>query len=205
MPKLVDHEVRRREVADAVVRLIRRDGVEAVTIRRVAAESGWAPGVLAHYFADKDALLLAAFRRVADAVVDRTVRQRVGGPPLSLLRWFCRNTLPLDQTRRAELQVWFAFLGHALARPALAAAQREVYRQWRQALAGILQAAADRGELAAGLDPEAEAAALAGFIDGLALQAVFDPAAFPPARQAALLDARLATVRRDRTGAHATR
>lgn len=195
MPKLVDHETRRREVADAVIRLVRRDGVEAVTIRHVAAESGWAPGVLAHYFADKDALLLAAFRRVADTVMDRTARQRVGGPPRSLLRWFCRNTLPLDDGRRAELRVWFAFLGHALARPALADAQREVYSQWRTVLACILRQAADRGELAADCDVDAEAAALAAFIDGLALQAVFDPEAFPPKRQAALLDERLATVR----------
>ena len=195
MPKLVDHATRRREVADAVIRLIERDGVEAVTIRHVAAESGWAPGVLAHYFTDKDALLLAAFRRVADTVVDRTARQRVGGPPGSLLRWFCRNTLPLDPVRRAEMRVWFAFLGHALARPELAAAQREVYDQWRAVLAGILRQLADQGELAAGIDPDAEAAALVAFIDGLALQAIFDPDAFPPARQAALLDNRLTTVR----------
>lgn len=195
MPKLVDHVTRRREVADAVVRLIARDGVEAVTIRHVAAESGWAPGVLAHYFADKDALLLAAFRRVADAVVERTGRQRVGGPPLSVLRWFCRNTLPLDEQRRGEVQVWFAFLGHALARPALAEAQRAVYAEWREVLAGILRAAAGRAELAPGVDPDAEAASLVAFIDGLALQAIFDPEAFPPSRQAALLDARLLTVR----------
>jgi AcrR family transcriptional regulator len=196
VPKLVDHEVRRRQVVDAVLRLIRRDGVEAVTIRHVAAESGWAPGVLAHYFRDKDALLLAAFRRVADGVTDRTIRQRVAGPPLSLLRWFCRNILPLDRERRAEVQVWYAFLGHALARPALAAAQREVYRQWRQALADILRAAGERGELAPGVEPAAEAASLVAFIDGLALQALFEPEAFPPDRQAALLDARLGAVRR---------
>jgi AcrR family transcriptional regulator len=146
--------------------------------------------VLAHYFADKDALLLAAFRQVADSVNDRTARQRVGGPPRSLLRWFCRNTLPLDPVRRTEMRVWFAFLGHALARPALAQAQREVYDQWRATLAGILTGAAD-----AAVDVPAEAASLVAFIDGLALQAIFDPDAFPPGRQAALLDERLATVR----------
>jgi AcrR family transcriptional regulator len=194
VPKLVDHAVRRREVADAVIRRIQRDGVEAVTIRHVAAESGWAPGVLAHYFADKDALLLAAFRRVADTVMDRTARQRVGGPPRSLLRWFCRNTLPLDAGRQAEMRVWFAFLGPALARPSLAQAQREVYEQWRAVLAGILRQCIANGELA-DLDADAEAAALVAFIDGLALQAIFDPEHFPPARQAALLDERLATVR----------
>src|SRR5262249_46591324 len=109
----------------------------------------------------------------------------------------CRWARPGGPGRRGGLRS----PGAPLARRPRARARPEVYRQWRQALAGILRAAADRGELAAGVDPEAEAAALAGFIDGLALQAVFDPAAFAPARQAALLDARLAAVRRDRTGA----
>ncbi|HSV65354.1 MAG TPA: TetR family transcriptional regulator C-terminal domain-containing protein [Mycobacteriales bacterium] len=195
MPKLVDHTVRRREVADAVIRLIRRDGVEAVTIRHVAAESGWSPGVLAHYFADKDALLLAAFQRVADGVLERTARRHVVGPPMSVLRWVLRNTLPMDQERHAELRVWFAFLGHALARPALAAAQRAVYDEWRQAMAAVLRQAEQRAELAPGTDPDGEAAALVSFVDGLALQAVFDPDRFPPRLQGELLDARLVTLR----------
>ena len=35
------------------------------------------------------------------------------------------------------------------------------------------------GDLAPGLDPVHEAAALVGFVDGLALQALFDPERFP--------------------------
>lgn len=195
MPKIVDHAVRRLEVADAVIRLIRRDGVEAVTIRHVAAESGWSPGVLGHYFADKDALLLAAFQRVADAVVERVARRHVVGEPLSVLRWILRNMLPMDAERRAEVQVWFAFLGHALARPPLAAAQRAVYDEWRRALGAVLQQAAEAGVLVPGVEPAGEAAALVSFVDGLAVQALFDPEAFPASRQAELLDERLRVLR----------
>ncbi|MBI1759516.1 MAG: TetR family transcriptional regulator [Actinobacteria bacterium] len=195
MPKLVDHAVRRREVAEAVVRLILRDGVEAVTIRHVATESGWSPGVLAHYFTGKDALLLVAFGQVSDALVERTARRHVVGPPLSVLRWTLRNALPMDPVRRDEVRVWFAFLGHALARPALAEAQRRVYTEWEEALTALLRQAAGQGELAAGIDPATEAVALVSFVDGLALQAVFGPDRFPAARLAELLDRRLAVLR----------
>ena len=40
MPKIVDHEARRAELAEAVWRLASRDGLEAVTLRGVAAEAG---------------------------------------------------------------------------------------------------------------------------------------------------------------------
>ena len=46
------------------------------------------------------------------------------------------------------------------------------------------------GDLAPGLDPVHEAAALVGFVDGLALQALFDPERFPPVRQRAALATR---------------
>ena len=38
MPKVVDHEQRRRELGHAVWRVIRRDGVERASVRAVAEE-----------------------------------------------------------------------------------------------------------------------------------------------------------------------
>ena len=37
MPKIVDHAERRREVLDATWRVIGREGLEAATVRRIAA------------------------------------------------------------------------------------------------------------------------------------------------------------------------
>ena len=65
MPKIVDHEQRRSELAAAVWRLASRDGLEAVTLRAVSAEAGWSTGALNHYFSDKEKLLLFAFQIVA--------------------------------------------------------------------------------------------------------------------------------------------
>jgi AcrR family transcriptional regulator len=71
MPKVVDHEERRTELATAVWRLASREGLEAVTVRRVAEEAGWSTGAVVHYFADKEDLLLFAFSTVADRVRTR--------------------------------------------------------------------------------------------------------------------------------------
>src|SRR4029453_3031976 len=68
MPKVVDHEERRAELGAAVWRLASREGLEAVTVRRVAEEAGWSTGAVVHYFSDKEELLLFAFRTVADRV-----------------------------------------------------------------------------------------------------------------------------------------
>jgi AcrR family transcriptional regulator len=189
MPRVVDHEQRRAEVAAAVWRVVSRDGLEAVTVRRVAAETGMSTSVVSHYFADKDDLLRLAFRLVVErgrARVEAQARAGSAGRARALLV----TGLPLDAERRAEARVWFSFLGLALTRPDLAVEQRAAYRAWRGALAAALR---DEG-LPERLDADAEAAALIALVDGLAVQAAFAPRQVPPARQLALLDARLAAV-----------
>ena len=121
MPKVVDHEQRREELAAAVWRLASRDGLDAVTIRGVAAEAGWSTGALHHYFSDKEELLLFALKTVADRVGRRVATARAeSAEPLELARALLAIGLPLDEERRDETRVWFAFLGLALTRPPLA-------------------------------------------------------------------------------------
>jgi AcrR family transcriptional regulator len=196
MPKVVDHEQRRGELAAAVWRLASQEGLEAVTVRRVAAEAGWSTGALVHYFPDKEALVVFAFETVADRVGARVVRAAEGlSDPLELARVQLVEGLPLDAARRAEMRVWFAFLGLALARPELARAQRDAYRAWRGRLAKTLRRAQAQGSIDPSVDPEREAAALVALTDGLAVQAAFAPRALPAARQLELLDERLERLR----------
>jgi AcrR family transcriptional regulator len=178
VPKIVDHEQRREELAAAVWRLAARDGLEAVTIRAVAAEAGWSTGALHHYFSDKEELLLFAFQTVADRVGRRvTAAREAAAEPLALVRELLAIGLPLDAERRAETRVWFAFLGLALTRPVLARAQRAAYRHWRRLVADALREAQKRGELDRRVDVEREAAGLVALVDGLAVQATFEPRA----------------------------
>jgi AcrR family transcriptional regulator len=193
MPKVVDHEQRRDELAAAVWRLASRDGLDAVTIRGVAAEAGWSTGALHHYFADKEELLLFAFRTIADRVGRRVaaVRESAEGP-IELAHGLLAIGLPLDADRRDETRVWFAFLGLALTRPTLARAQRAAYAQWRRLVADALRDGQEQGEVDAGVDVEREAAGLVALVDGLAVQASFDPDCL----DVGLVDERLAGLQR---------
>ena len=196
MPKVVDHEERRAELGAAVWRLAARDGLEAVTVRRVAEEAGWSTGAVVHYFSDKEELLLFAFRTVADRVGRRlaAATERTSAP-LELARAQLVEGLPLDREREAEVRVWFAFLGLALTRPALARAQRLTYRAWRERVADLLLEAQRRGEIRADVDCAAAAAALVAVVDGLAIQATFEPRALSARRQAELVDGHLDALR----------
>lgn len=196
MPKVVDHDARRAELGAAVWRLASQEGLDAVTIRRVAAEAGWSTGALVHYFADKEELLLFAFRTVAERVGRRVAEAAAAGTEVAdLLALTLMQGLPLDGERQAETRVWFAFLGLALTRPTLAGAQRAAYRAWRGHIAGLLRAAQEQGDADPALDCEREAAGLVALVDGLAVQAMFEPRAFPAARQRELVEERLARLR----------
>jgi AcrR family transcriptional regulator len=198
MPKIVDHDERRSQLAAAVWRLASREGLEALTVRRVAAEAGWSTGALVHYFRAKEELIRFAFELTADRL-ERRIEATAATltDPLERARTTVVEGLPLDRERRTEVRLWFAFLGLALTRPALARAQRDAYRSWRRMLAGALREAQGRGDLAPGLDCEREAAALIALADGLAVQATFEPGALPPGRQVELVDELLARLRRD--------
>jgi TetR/AcrR family transcriptional repressor of bet genes len=196
VPKVVDHEERRAQLATAVWSIASREGLEAVTVRRVAEEAGCSTGALVHYFETKEELLLFAFRTVADRVGRRLAEaEERTSEPLELVRAQLVEGLPLDRERQAEVRVWFALLGLALTRPALARAQRVTYRAWRDRVAGWLGDAQERGDIRPDVDPAAEAAALVGLIDGLAIQATFEPRALSPQRQLQMVDAQLAALR----------
>jgi AcrR family transcriptional regulator len=196
MPKIVDHEERRAELCAAVWRLASREGLEAVTVRGVAEEAGWSTGAVVHYFADKEDLLLSAFQTVADRVSRRleTLEARTT-EPLELARAWLVEGLPLDGDRRAEVRVWFALLGLALTRPALARAQRLTYRAWRGRVAELLRDAQHARAVRADVDCPAAATALVALVDGLAIQATFEPRAVSGARAVELVDAHLDALR----------
>jgi TetR/AcrR family transcriptional regulator, transcriptional repressor of bet genes len=196
MPKVVDHEQRRDELAAAVWRIAAHEGLEAVTVRRVADEAGWSTGALVHYFSDKEELLLFAFRTGADRMGRRMAATEARtADPLELARAMLAEGLPVDRERQEEVRVWFAFLGLALTRPVLARAQRVTYRSWRDRVAEHLSAAQRDGAIRPDVNPAAEAAALVALVDGIAVQASFEPRRFPAARQRALVDTRVDELR----------
>ena len=71
MPRVVDHEARRAEVAAVAADLIARRGLDGVSVRDVAAAGGYSTTVVTHYFASKRELLLHAYRSAGTATEAR--------------------------------------------------------------------------------------------------------------------------------------
>ena len=179
MPKVVDHEQRRRELAAAVWRVICSRGPDAVTIRDVAAEAGWSSGALRHYFPTREVLLMFAFRLAADRAAER-IRAAGDAPVGELLE----QALPLDDERRQEALIWFAFVGLAPTDPRLAAELERAY-------AHIVEWLGDR---LGGRDRRLRASLLFAAVDGIAVQALAMPTAMTPARQRAALRLQVAAI-----------
>ena len=184
MPKQVDHAARREELAAALWRLVMRDGIEAASLRKVAAEAGWSTGSLRHYFTTQSDLLAFAMELVEQRVRERVAALEPGDDLRAAAERVLQEVLPLDDERRAEMQVWLAFTMRAVVDPDL----RDLRNRAHAELRGLCrQVAAALGAA----DPEREGERLHAFVDGLALHAVLDPATTTPARQVELLRAQL--------------
>ena len=64
MPKKVDHQERRTLIADALMRVAADQGLEAVSLRHVAAAAGVSSGMVQHYFRTKDEMMAARERLI---------------------------------------------------------------------------------------------------------------------------------------------
>jgi AcrR family transcriptional regulator len=62
-----DYVEHRRRIGEVVMEVIARDGLDAVTVRRIAAEVGYSTTVVTHYFADKRDLLLSAYQSLGES------------------------------------------------------------------------------------------------------------------------------------------
>ena len=70
-------ESRRARIADAVLALGSREGIERVTLRAVAAEAGVSMGQVQHYFASREDMLLYAVTHGMQGM-ERRIRERTG-------------------------------------------------------------------------------------------------------------------------------
>ena len=200
MPKVVDHDERRAAIVAAAGRLIARHGLEAATVRGIAAEAGWSSGVIDHYFADKDDLLLQALAASHQRISGRFARVTRGLRGLAAVRALLADNLPTDADRRDETRLEVQFWARSLGDEALLEVQRAETAGFRRGLRRHLAEAVDDGELAAGLDPEDTLERLLALMDGISVRAVIDPARLPAARQLALLDGEVERLRARATG-----
>jgi AcrR family transcriptional regulator len=195
VPAPTDHDARRRDVSEAVWRVLARHGFDGLTLRAVAAEMGASTGLLTHYFPSKQALIRHALQ-VSEEHSAKRPRRDADAEGLAALRAALLDVLPLDPATTVMNRVWVSSWDVALGDRELGAAERARYRRWRARLRPIVEGAQRGGELPPRADVDDLVATVAAFTHGLVVQALFDPRTFPHQRQVVLLDAFLESLAR---------
>jgi DNA-binding transcriptional regulator YbjK len=200
MPKVVDPQQRRQAVADAVFRVVQRDGFEQASLRNVAAEAGLAIGSVRHYFDNHVDLVAFAMQAMGErlrarltAHVERLQDATSDGRRQVVLDMLS-EVLPMDDERHQEAVVWLEFSTAARTRPELRPHADELYSGLLAATTRILTRASEAAGL--NLDVPLEARRLCALLDGLTTQAVLYPDQLTPAAMTAVLHHHLESLRR---------
>ena len=184
MPRLIDADTRRHDIARATWRLILREGLGAVSVRNVAREARLSTGSVRHSFGTQAELLTFAMAAIGERLTERLAALEPAATALDAAAGVLAELLPLDEERRHEAAVWLAFVARARVDPEL----REIGERADETLRAIVRQALDPLALA---DAELAIEDTHALVDGLALHAVLQPGRPAPETMRRVLRAHL--------------
>jgi betaine-aldehyde dehydrogenase len=108
-------EMRRRELVEVTIDSLAEVGFVGTTLAQIAARAGVSPGLVAHYFDDKDGLLDAAFRSLARRVgMQVRARLRLVATPRGRIQAVIDANLAPEEFDQRTGSAWLAFWGQVL-------------------------------------------------------------------------------------------
>ena len=108
-------ETRRAQLIEVTIDSLADVGYVGTTLAQIARRAGVSPGLVAHYFGDKDGLLEAAFRTLARALAARMrVALTLGGTPRGRVQAVIDTNLAPEEFDRRTGTAWLAFWGQVL-------------------------------------------------------------------------------------------
>ena len=184
MPKIVDHDERRRAIVKAARRVIGARGLEGATVRAIAKEAGYSNGTLAHYFVNREDILTQCLLLCHRGVRDRTDIRIRSARGLEALRILLVEALPLSDERLLEAKIEICFYGAAVGNDMLRRIQNEEVETFHLRMRRLLLQAEEDGELRPGVDIDATVERCRLLVDSLSVAAVMQLT--PPAPETML-------------------
>jgi betaine-aldehyde dehydrogenase len=159
-------EARRRQLIEVTIDSLAEVGYVGSTLAQIAQRANVSPGLVAHYFGEKDGLLEAAFRTLARGIEQRVgERLRLARTPRGRVQAIIDTNLAPEEFDQRTGTAWLAFWGQVLhvqgLRRVQTAYQRRMLSNLRHALKRLLPAEEARSL----------AAMIAAMIDGVWLRA----------------------------------
>jgi betaine-aldehyde dehydrogenase len=159
-------ESRRTQLIEVTIDSLAEVGYVGTTLAQIASRAGVSPGLVAHYFGDKDGLLDAAFRSLARRVSDQVrVRIRQLGTPRGRIQAIIDANLAPEEFDQRTGTAWLAFWGQVLQVKSLRRVQSVYQRRTLTNLKGSLK------RLVGSEEAQSLASMIAAMIDGVWLRA----------------------------------
>ena len=181
MPKIVDHEQRRDEIALVACRVVAEHGFDQATIVRIAREAGYTTGMVAHYFDTKQDIVIAALRLILRRIEERLTRS--AGETQADLLAVLSEALPIDEHRFIECAFWTAFWGQVSADKRLKRINAWVHREYMRLFERCLREGWQIWSQLTAVAREQILRSVVTFINGVTASAVASQSDWPASRQ----------------------
>ena len=184
MPRIVDHDERRKQVVGIARKVLLQHGLEKFTIRRIAEAAKLSTAIISHYFRDKRELMLFIFLDTLD-ITQRRFTQAVEA---DLSTTACLQTLlPTDDESRDNWKVWIAFWNMTLTDTEFRNQQVGRTESTLQRIRGLLDRDSSSSSKSAE-EKDIEERRIFAVIVGIAIQAIHDPERWTAERQSQVLE-----------------
>ncbi|UPK75256.1 TetR family transcriptional regulator C-terminal domain-containing protein [Nocardioidaceae bacterium SCSIO 66511] len=163
---------RRAEIIDAATQLALTEGLECITLRRIADMLQIRPGTIGHYFPVAEDLVAETFGTVAEAELSSLLPLNEDDTPKQQLARFL--SLALSAKFHDVNRLWLNARHLARYRPTLRSRVIVQGDHWRDRLAKLIQSGVDAGDFDTA-QPETVALKILVAVDGLSADLNADP------------------------------
>jgi AcrR family transcriptional regulator len=180
MPKIVDHDEKRKQIAEAAWNIIRKEGVEKASIRRVAAEAGMSSGALRHYFSTQDEMLLFIMNYYLEEGKKRSQNKEWSENPVHAVEEVLLELVPIDEEKKIETSVWWILALRSLTSDTIKDKKDEMTDGTYELANSMIEILALKGVLSDSMNAELEKSRLTALIEGLSIHALLRPDVYSP-------------------------
>jgi TetR/AcrR family transcriptional regulator, transcriptional repressor of bet genes len=188
MPKIVDVEATRMRIVKATWGIIASEGIQSVSMRRVANAANCTSGLITHHFTDKDDLVTYAYEVALDRMIaDATLRISQEDSVQEKLLAAVEAIEPSGPLMKQLTVVLLNFWAQAAFNRAFASRCRKDYKRWRHLISGTISQGIESGELRADTDVRTLVDSITLLSDGLGVGMTLTPVRYPERHRRTIL------------------
>lgn len=172
---------RRAQIIGAAFAIASTEGLDALTVRRVAKSAGLSAGLVLFHFESKERLTIALLDYVLATTTVLHVTDDIRRIPSPLDRLIALLQVEMDRFAREphRTRLFFDFWARGIENPSIGRKMRAELDRYREAFRPIAaEALAAEPERFGHVNPDGLAAVAVSFIKGCAVQSMMDPRRF---------------------------